>query len=147
MNLTTDQSMFDYPSLRPNTTAWIVYCRSAPLPAAKLVDQFTAFDDINLVPLKPMRVAHYDKLITADVNFATINGINFATINGQTYSPANVPTLFSALTLGNRALDPREYGSTTNTFVLNYLDEVRIAINNLDKGNHPCIPFILNVLT
>jgi len=130
--------MFDYPSLNPNTTAWLVYNECAPFPEAQIIQTFLDFDDTELVPLEPQGVTPYDRIVTLDANFTDINGINYAIINNQTYSPANVPTLFTALTTGQKALDPAEYGSNPNTFVLNYGDEVWIAINNFDTGNHPC---------
>ena len=136
--LKVDQSMFDSPSLRPNTTAWLVYNPNAPLPEAELVEAFVDFDDTELVPLTPLPPVPYDQLVTVNVNFTNFDGINYAIINNQTYSAANVPTLFTALTTGDEAANPASYGNTTNTFVLTHLDMVWIAINNFDTGGHPC---------
>lgn len=130
--------MFDEPSLRPNATAWLVYDCDALLPEPGLVQEFVDFDDTDLVPLDALPPVPYDSLVTVNVNFTQYNGINYAVINNQTYEAASVPSLFTALTTGNKADDPATYGSTTNTFVLNHLDMVWIAINNFDSGNHPC---------
>jgi iron transport multicopper oxidase len=134
-----DPGMFDMSSLHPNTTAWLVYDPTAPLPEPALLAGFVDFDDTELIPLDPLPVVKYDRLVTIDVNFTNINGINYAIINDNTYKPANVPTLFTALTTGPFANNPAIYGNTTNTFVLNHLDMVWIAINNFDMGDHPCI--------
>jgi iron transport multicopper oxidase len=140
MELKIDQSMFDSPSANPNATAWLVYNTYAPLPEPAIFSEFVNFDDTQLIPLEPLPAVMYDRLVTANVNFTDINGINFAIVNGNTYKPANVPTLFTALTTGPQATDPASYGNTTNTFVLEHLDMVWIAINNFDTGDHPCTP-------
>ena len=37
-------------TLNPNATSWLVYNDSQPLLAAPLLDEFSPFDDITLVP-------------------------------------------------------------------------------------------------
>lgn len=131
--------MFDSPSAHPNTTAWLVYNSSAPKPQPANLPTFFEFVDTDLIPLDPLPVTMYDTIITADVNFATIDGINFAVINNNTYIAPKVPAMFTALTTGQAAVDPVVYGNTTNSFVLNHLDMIWLVINNDDDGSHPCI--------
>lgn len=132
--------MFDHDSANPNTTSWLVYNQKAPLPQPKLLSQFYDWDDTRFVPLKPMPVTMYDRVVTLDVNFTNIQGINRAIINNNTYYSPDVPAIFTALTTGLGAINPDYYGHTTNTHVLKHLDMVWLAINNLDNGGHPCIP-------
>lgn len=48
-----------------------------------------------------------------------------------------VPTLYSALTTGNAAINPVVYGKDTNPFVLKKGETVDIVLNNHDTGKHP----------
>jgi iron transport multicopper oxidase len=48
-----------------------------------------------------------------------------------------VPTLYTALSTGANATDPRIYGSNTNAFVLGANEVVEVVLNNLDPGKHP----------
>jgi iron transport multicopper oxidase len=134
--------MFDHDSLRPNTTSWLVYSECAPKPAAKILQDFYPWDDTELVPSQPMSVVSYDQLVEIDVNFTDFNGINLAIMNNCTYVAPNVPALFTAMTNGADAVDPDCYGNSTNSFVLDHLNMVYLAINNDDTGGHPCIPHI-----
>jgi iron transport multicopper oxidase len=136
--LMADQSMFDSPSAEPNVTAWLVYNKCAPNPSAQLIQSFYEFNDTDLVPLVPLPVVPSDVFIPIVVNFTDIDGINMAIINNNTYVGPNVPAIYTALTTGTDADNPALYGNTTNSFVLNHLDMVYLAINNDDTGGHPC---------
>ena len=60
-----------------------------------------------------------------------------AFFNDITYTTPVVPTLYSALTTGEKATDPTVYGDYTNSFVLNKGEIVEIILNNNDPGKHP----------
>ena len=130
--------MFDSPSAHPNVTSWLIYNPSAPKPEAELLSSFYDFDDTDLVPLQAEPPVPYDALVTAVVNFTTIDGINYAIVNNQTYEAPKVPAMFTALTTGQDSTSPWVYGNTTNSFILNHLDMVWLVINNDDGGGHPC---------
>lgn len=56
----------------------------------------------------------------------------------MTYVVPKVPSLYSALTLGDdEAADPRPYGSYTSAHVLAHNQVIEIVLNNLDDGRHP----------
>lgn len=58
-------------------------------------------------------------------------------INNSTYIGQNVPSLYSALTVGgNYSSDPRVYGHV-NPYVVKHNDVVEIVINNLNANLHP----------
>jgi iron transport multicopper oxidase len=48
-----------------------------------------------------------------------------------------VPSLYSALTLGNNALNPAVYGTNANAEILERGQVVEIVLNNNDIGKHP----------
>ncbi len=52
LQLTAVQTLFDTipDSLNPNSTSWLVYDDTAPLPTPALLDAFNEFDDFKLVP-------------------------------------------------------------------------------------------------
>jgi iron transport multicopper oxidase len=60
-----------------------------------------------------------------------------AFFNNITYKAPKVPTLYTALSAGEQATDPRVYGTYTNSFVLERGEIVQIVVNNLDTGRHP----------
>lgn len=58
-------------------------------------------------------------------------------INNSTYIGQNVPSLYSALTVGgNYSSDPRVYGHV-NPYIVKHNEVVEIVINNLNSNLHP----------
>jgi len=132
--------MFDSPSNSPNVTAWLIYDANAPKPEAQIVQAYYDWDDTDLVPLQAKGVVPPDQYVTATVNFTdSPQDINYAIVNNVTYQPPTVPTLFTVLTSGAKAVEPAIYGNTTNPFVLKHLNMIYFVINNHDTGGHPCI--------
>ncbi|RLV89395.1 Iron transport multicopper oxidase FET3 [Spathaspora sp. JA1] len=125
--------------LQLNTTNYIVYNESAPLPAPYTVDALEYLDDFNLRPLSNTTLFDdADYTITLDVVMDNLaNGVNYAFFNNITYVHAKVPTLMTALSAGELATNAMVYGSNTNAFVLQPNDVVDIVLNNLDTGKHP----------
>jgi iron transport multicopper oxidase len=134
--------MFDSPSRSPNVTGWLVYNNSAPKPPPKIVQTFPSFNDMDLHPLFPSEALQCYTIAKAVVDFdVSPDGIHYALINGVSYVAGAVPAIFTALTMGSEAEDPRNYGNTTNTFLLPRLlagRNICIIINNHDDGSHPC---------
>lgn len=60
-----------------------------------------------------------------------------AFFNDITYTSPKVPTLYTALTAGELAVNAAIYGAYTNTFVLERGQIVDLVVNNLDSGKHP----------
>lgn len=48
-----------------------------------------------------------------------------------------MPALYTALSAGEAASDPRVYGANANAFVLEKDEVVEIILNSLDPGKHP----------
>lgn len=63
--------------------------------------------------------------------------ISSAFFNDITYVEPKVPTLYSALTTGADATNPKVYGYNSNAYVLEKDQVVEIVLNNNDAGKHP----------
>jgi iron transport multicopper oxidase len=122
----------------PNVTAWLVYDEAKPLPPPPVLHEFDFADDVDFVPLdKEPLLQPVNKQIIIDTFTTEINGIKRFTINNKTYIPQDVPTLYTASTIGkDLASNPAVYGQV-NPFVVNYGDVVEIVINNHHNNLHP----------
>ncbi len=152
-----DTTKFDKtpPTLKPNVTGYLVYDDTKPLPAPPAFNNFNVVDDFILVPLdrQPL-LGNPDQTVTLELNFQVIEEQNRykdshflsaqstdtvfrATFNNITYLGQKVPSLFTAMTTGKDASDPRVYGVNANAFVLQSGKIIEVIINNLDGGAHP----------
>ena len=137
-----DTDLFDTipDGLNPNVTSFLVYDEKAPLPEAKAIDEFDAFDDFTLVPYDKMELLpKADIQIQLDVAMDNLNdGANYAFFNNLTWTAPVVPTLYTVLSAPPSMLnDARIYGSNTNTYVLPHMAVVELILNNHDPGKHP----------
>ncbi|KAJ2784987.1 ferroxidase fet3 [Coemansia javaensis] len=131
------------PGLSPRVyTGDVVYSAGAPLNlATKPVPDSPGFkwlDDIELCALDGAPALVPDRQITLEVgsNLYT-TGQRLDHINNITYAPPNVPTLYTALTTGSDALDPRIYGPQTHAVVLGHNQAIELFINNPTALPHP----------
>jgi iron transport multicopper oxidase len=60
-----------------------------------------------------------------------------AALNNIVYMEPVVPTVFTALTVGENASNPEVYGMYTNPYILKKGQVVEIILNNDDGGKHP----------
>lgn len=58
-------------------------------------------------------------------------------VNNITYVEPKVPSLYTALSVGQSATNPIVYGEHANAHVINHHDIVEVVINNFDSGGHP----------
>ncbi|KAK4453704.1 Cupredoxin [Podospora aff. communis PSN243] len=137
-----DTDLFDTlpENLNWNVTGWLVYDSKAPLPEPEILDgPLEPFDDMILEPWdgQPL-LGDPDQVVTLDVIMDNLSdGANYAFFNNITYTAPKVPTLYTALTAGDLAMDPVVYGKYTHPFVLERGQIVELIINNLDPGKHP----------
>ena len=136
-----DETLFDIvpKDLNSNGTSYLVYDNSKPLPAATTLDEFKPFDDLMLIPhdREPL-LTDVDLSINLDVVMDNLgDGKNYAFFNDITYVRPKVPTLYTALTTGDLAMDATVYGINTNAFVLGYNEVIEVVLNNHDTGRHP----------
>ena len=136
-----DEDLFDTvpDDLNPNATSFLVYDHSKPMPIPALLDEFSPYDDVRLVPHDRMPLLKdVDVSVKLDVVMDNLgDGANYAFFNDITYVRPKVPTLYTALTTGDLATDPTVYGVNVNPFVLGYNDVVEVVLNNHDTGRHP----------
>jgi iron transport multicopper oxidase len=97
------------------------------------------FDDFTLQPLDGQKLlSPVDNKIELATNQTFYPGIGTRTgINSQPWVPAKVPSLYTALTTGNAALDPSTYGPGTNPWVVKSGQIVQIHYQNTHPYPHP----------
>ncbi|KAI9893282.1 MAG: hypothetical protein M1814_000411 [Vezdaea aestivalis] len=136
-----DQDLFDKvpDGLNPNVTGWLVYNSQAPTPEPKLLDDFAEFDDFTLVPYdKVPLLDKVDHSFNLDVKMDNLgDGANYAFFNDITFVQPKVPTLYTVLTTGETAMNPKVYGANTQAIILKKNEVVEIVLNNDDPGKHP----------
>lgn len=122
----------------PNVTAWLVYDETKPLPPPPVINELNFLDDVSLVPAdKEPLLQPVDHQIILDTFSTEINGIKRYTVNNKTYLPQDVPTLYTANTVGQElASNPEVYGQV-NPFVVKHGEVVEIVINNHHNNLHP----------
>ncbi|KAM3443595.1 hypothetical protein MY4824_000481 [Beauveria thailandica] len=136
-----DTSLFDLvpADLDCNVTSWLVYDASKDLPKPVPVSEFEPINDMTLLPHDGMQLLpDPQRTVKLEVKMDNLgDGSNYAFFNNNTYREPKVPSLYTALTAGELATNPKVYGDYTNSFVLEKDEVVQIIINNLDDGRHP----------
>ncbi|KAL8822605.1 MAG: hypothetical protein Q9191_006661, partial [Dirinaria sp. TL-2023a] len=119
-----------------NMTAWLVYDDTKPYPPAPVFPSFDFFDDWTLKPYDKQPILEPDHKILMDTGYENINGIARAVINNMTYLPQKVPSLYTAISVGNYSSNPSVYGDVV-PFVLKFNETVEIIVNNNHNNLHP----------
>ncbi|KAJ5148876.1 hypothetical protein N7448_000454 [Penicillium atrosanguineum] len=125
----------------PNATAWLVYDEAKALPPPPVFHELTPdhfIDDVLLVPLDKEPVLEpVQHQIIIDAFSTEIDGVKRFTVNNKTYIPQDVPTLYTANTIGAEfSSNPEVYGQV-NPFIVKYGEVVEIVINNHHNNLHP----------
>ncbi|KAG0241356.1 multicopper oxidase-domain-containing protein [Mortierella sp. GBAus27b] len=134
-----DPAMFDVvpPELQLNITGTLVYNPTASL-APEEPSQWEPFNDAELVPLVVEATSNPDQVIALTAAFSVLDDYrNKATFNDITYVMPKVPSLYTALSMGNLSSNPVVYGKYAHPLVIQHNQWVEIVINNDDPGNHP----------
>ncbi|KAK3169354.1 hypothetical protein OEA41_008737 [Lepraria neglecta] len=116
-----DQSMFDTDALLPNTTSYLSYDDTKPLPEAPVINDFND---------------HFEDFAKPLIKIAGLGTF----INNITYLSPLVPSLYTALSTGESATSPLVYGVNTDAQVLKHNEIVEVVFNNFDTGSHPIHP-------
>ena len=97
------------------------------------------FDDFNLKPLDSQKLlSPVDNKIELWTNQTYFSGIGTRTgLGPQPWVPAKVPSLFSALSTGDAAMDPATYGPGVNPWVVKSGQVVQIYLQNTHPYPHP----------
>jgi iron transport multicopper oxidase len=122
----------------PNATAWLVYDESLPLPPPPVINEFDFVDDVEFVPYDRDPILDpVDHQIILHTGHTDVNGVTRFSINGQTYIPQQVPTLYTALTVGPEYYSNPEVYGDVNPIILQHNEVVEIVINNYHDNLHP----------
>ncbi|KAJ2237238.1 ferroxidase fet3 [Coemansia sp. RSA 1722] len=96
------------------------------------------FQDIDLVPIEKIPAPGVHKWVPLEVHTSIFDDRReHLAFNNRTYEPPTVPSLVTALTTGYQAYFPDVYGFKTYPVVLDPLEDVEVAIFNLDVNSHP----------
>ena len=147
LSVIQSQDMYDTvpPELIVNNTITIGYGGNTQLADPVWFDEYPTLDDTKFVPLEAKHSAPATTKFRLDVYFDTYNdGNNRASFNNVTYVAPTVPSIFTALTMGDDALIDNKYGfhenvygAMTNPFTYKHMEEVEIEVFNWDAGFHP----------
>ncbi|KAJ2802108.1 ferroxidase fet3 [Coemansia guatemalensis] len=134
-----DTDMFDRipAGLQYNRTGLVEYSGDASVWKDGATD-WSAFEDIGLVPRAKEAALGFDVSYTLDVYFNQYtDALNHGTFNNISYVAPLVPTMFTALSTGADARLREVYGPQTNAHIVDHLQEVQLVVNNFDAASHP----------
>ncbi|KAI9256617.1 multicopper oxidase-domain-containing protein [Phascolomyces articulosus] len=141
MHFDMDTEHFDYlpKDLQLGYTAPIYYdeMKDKFAPSEDIGTKST-FDDFNLRSLENSYAVEPDRQFNFTVEQqVTTDGLNRGMVNRVPFIAPLTPVLFSELTTGELANDPRVYGPQSNAYVTENLEMVEVVINNYDDDAHP----------
>ncbi|KAJ2021667.1 ferroxidase fet3, partial [Coemansia sp. S610] len=94
--------------------------------------------DLDLEPLDAEPMLEADQIVTLDAYSGIFSDQSFRhSFNNVTYAVPQIPTLLTAMTMGDYANRTEVYGKQTDTHILKHLDVVQIVVNNHDYYSHP----------
>lgn len=122
-----------------NNTLQIVYAETnAKAAEVEFDEDYPVLDDSKFVPVEQKAQAPADVELRLDVFFDTYDdGTNRASFNNVTYVSPNVPSIFTALTMGDNAFLSQVYGAQTSAFAYKHLQNIQLTVYNWDAGFHP----------
>ncbi|OJJ43174.1 hypothetical protein ASPZODRAFT_136734 [Penicilliopsis zonata CBS 506.65] len=123
-------------SVRISATGWLDYgAQHDEQPRGLNIAD--ALDDLALVPLDEQPLLEADRRIVLNMNVQTIDGAKHWLFNDSPFIPPTEPVLYTALSAGDKAVQPTSYEATSNVFVLAANEVVEIVVNNNHMGRHP----------
>lgn len=135
-----DTEMYDAvpDALVLNNTIQVQYSDANAKADPMEVAEWGDFNDVLVTPLEVEAQAPADVEYTFNVWFDTFDdGTNRAAFNNITYLQPPIPTLTTAMTMGNNSFLPQVYGTQTHAIVLEHMQNVQFTVINWDAGNHP----------
>jgi len=135
-----DPDMYDLipDELILNNTLQIQYAESNAAAEPVEVGEWGDMNDVDFVPIVREASAEADVDYTLNVWFDTFDdGTNRAAFNNITYRKPGVPSIITALTMGNNSKLPEVYGTQSHSLIIDHLQNVQLTVINWDAGNHP----------
>ncbi|KAJ1948865.1 ferroxidase fet3 [Linderina pennispora] len=123
--------------VQPLYNGTVIYAEDAELaPVESVLSE--PFDEVSLESLDelPQLIPDRSLFINSTVGHSLQN-IYQDTFNNVEFMAPPVPTIFSALTLGQRSLNPFMYGPQTNAHVLKHLEVVELLLYHTGNTPHP----------
>jgi len=118
-------------------TGTLQYDAKPPAAASPIADLTKIIDDTTIKPLAPKVLGKTDRTITLAFNMGFQDGVPRAFINDKPFVAQKVPTLYTAKTTGDDALNPEIYGQI-NPHIVKKGEVVEIVVNNLQTfAQHP----------
>ncbi|KAI8323257.1 hypothetical protein GQ54DRAFT_338753 [Martensiomyces pterosporus] len=128
------------PGLSPRVFMGLVeYKQGAPVKNMTMdAESFEWVDDLNLNALDQQEALPVDRSMNFTIgNNPYTNGLHLDHINNITYAAPLVPSLYTALSMGDLATNESVYGPQTHAFVLKHLEVVEFIIHNPNALPHP----------
>ncbi|KAI1109010.1 Cupredoxin [Nemania sp. NC0429] len=121
-----------------NFTGQLVTDPNGNLDGTSVVDKFYPLDDTTLVPFdKQSAFGPVSKRWVLTFEYCRdANDYPRACFNGDTFIDQKVPTLYSAMSLGDNNTEVSAYGQV-GAFTVGYNEVLEIVINNADTAIHP----------
>ncbi|KAJ2132581.1 ferroxidase fet3 [Coemansia sp. RSA 1807] len=95
-------------------------------------------DDFTLEPRDECEMGSADRVIELNKrNYLPGMGLPYYGLGNASYASVRVPTMLSALTMGDLARDPLVYGPQSSVIVLNYMENVELVVRNGMNRSHP----------
>ncbi|KAJ1957716.1 ferroxidase fet3 [Linderina pennispora] len=123
--------------VQPLYNGTVVYAEDAELaPVESILSE--PFDEVSLESLdeSPLLIPDRSLFLNATIGYSVQNIYEDGFNNVEFMEPL-VPTIFSALTLGHRSLNPFMYGPQTNAHVLKHLEVVELLLYQTRDVPHP----------
>lgn len=99
---------------------------------------FPFWSETELTPTNPEPMRTPDNSVLIPFNFQTYgSNKNYAVFNDTTFIAPQVPSLYTALSMGPDANNLSAYGPGSNAFLGEWLSTVEITLQNQDDGAHP----------
>ncbi|KAJ2553143.1 ferroxidase fet3 [Coemansia sp. RSA 1933] len=115
----------------------VTYAQGAPVYLAESIAS-EPFDDLGIESLEYMPALQPDISLFLNLTYGYTPGLRlWETINSVTYKDPLVPTIFTALTTGQMAINPITYGPQTNTRIFRFDEVVEVLFWSSTVFPHP----------
>ncbi|KAJ2119763.1 ferroxidase fet3 [Coemansia sp. RSA 720] len=128
------------PGLNPRIyTGLIEYQRDAPIKQMEVVgdDQLVWADDLSMHALHGEPALPMERQVVLETRaFVSTERINYRKLGTLPYTEPLVPSLFTAMSMGEQAMDPRVYGPQAQAYVVPLNQSVEILLKNPQGQPH-----------
>lgn len=140
------EDMYDVvpPELVLNNTVTLEYFPDQDRAEEFVIEEYPLINDTEFRPVEKIASAKPDVEFTIHAYFDTFNdGTNRASFTQEggfqnvTYRSPQVPSIFTAMSMGEDAFKPEVYGQQTGVITYKHMDMIQLTVHNWDAGFHP----------